>query len=231
MTVGKSPQPNASSSAMSRLIDGLTITRRHDECLKDPCWPDHPPLGSEEEIGYWIDTNHRCNTQLWHQEDLARRTRASDAEIVANKRAIDHHNQQRNDAIEKLNELLLVALGWMHPAEQAGMALQLTLPQGARLNSETVGSMIDRLSILALKIKAMKQLVDSENFREETRQLHAQKLHQLQAQRNDLSLCLDAFWSEAVAGRACFKVYRQYKLYNDPSTNPALMAERMQAGL
>ncbi len=215
---------------MSRLIGGRTITRRHDECLEDPLWPDHPSLVSEGEIGYWIDTNHRCNTQLWTQEDLARRTRAPDAEIVANKRAIDRHNQQRNDAIEKLNELLLMALGWMRPAEQSGLTLKLRLPLGARLNSETVGSMVDRLSILALKIKAVNQLVCNENFPEETRQLHAQKLHQLREQRDDLSLCLDAFWSEAVAGRACFKVYRQYKLYNDPSTNPALMAENFQAG-
>lgn len=153
--------------------------------------------------------------------------RVPDAEIVANKRAIDRYNQQRNDAIEKVDELLLLALGWLRPAEPPEMDMQIMVPQEARLNSETVGGMIDRLSILALKIKAIAQLIQDAEAEPEMRHAHTLKLQRLQAQRTDLSFCLDALWTDAVAGRACFKVYRQFKLYNNPKTNPALVAEAM----
>ena len=97
----------------------------------------------------------------------------------------------------------------------------MALPTGARLNSETVGSMIDRLSILALKIKAVHQLANAAHFTAQTRHAHRLKLEKLQVQRADLRLFLDALWSDAVAGRAGFKVYRQFKLYNDTNTIPA----------
>ncbi len=53
---------------------------------------------------------HQCNFLLWHQEDLARCPDASDAKIAAVKRAIDRLNQQRNDAIEALDDHLLRTL-------------------------------------------------------------------------------------------------------------------------
>lgn len=220
-----SSELDASPTGIIQLISAKTITRRHDFLLEDSHWPDHAALVTHDQIGYWIDVNHRCNTQLWAQEDLARRTRVPDAEIVANKRAIDRYNQQRNDAIEKLDELLLLALGWLRPTEAVGAALQVTLPHGARLNSETIGGMIDRLSILALKIKAVGQLVHDTVAASDVHHAHALKLQRLLEQRVDLSFCLEALWTDSVAGRACFKVYRQFKLYNDPKTSPALMAE------
>jgi Protein of unknown function (DUF4254) len=56
------------------------------------------------------------------------------------------------------------------------------------------------------------------------------KLARLLEQRSDLAMCLDALIADAQAGRAFFKVYRQFKMYNDPQMNPALVAERGASG-
>lgn len=207
-------------------VEAQAITRRHDALLQEPGGPEAWPMAPQGTVAHWIDVNHRCNALLWAQEDLARRTHVPDAEIVANKRAIDRHNQQRNDAVEKLDELLLAALGWWRPAGPQGMDAQVVLPAGARLHSETAGAMVDRLSILALKIQAVQLLLNNAPPLDDAHTALTQKLQRLQAQRIDLSACLEALWADALAGRAGFKIYRQFKLYNDPRTNPALLAER-----
>ena len=64
---------------------------------------------AEHRHGVWqaVEDNHRFNCLLWDEEDLARRRNVADSEIAANKRAIDGYNQKRNDAIERIDELLL----------------------------------------------------------------------------------------------------------------------------
>ena len=177
-----------------------------------------------------MQANHRNNCLLWAQEDLARRTTVADAEIAANKRAIDRCNQARNDATERVDELLLVALQLVDEASARSDAPLSTVPAGARLNSETAGSMIDRLSILALKVKAMREQTARDDVDEAHRAASRIKLERLQQQRLDLGGCLDALIADAIAGRAYFKVYRQFKMYNDPRFNPALVAERQARG-
>jgi hypothetical protein len=49
-------------------------------------------------------------------------------------------------------------------------------------------------------------------------------------QRQDLLSCLDSLLADARAGRAFFKVYRQFKMYNDPSLNPCLYGKADGAG-
>ena len=174
----------------------------------------------------WITTNHRYNSLLWAEEDLARRTQVSDSEIAANKRAIDRYNQARNDATERVDEILLVQLGLVDQASARTDSPVSREPVGARLNSETAGSMIDRLSILALKLRAMREQAARADVDEAHRALSRQRLAQLERQRGDLAACLDTLLREAMAGRACFKVYRQFKMYNDPRFNPVLQAEQ-----
>ena len=149
------------------------------------------------------------NYQLWNQEDQARRTDVTDAVIAGVKRAIDKLNQRRNDLIEKLDEALVAELG---PA----------MGERAALNSETPGSMIDRLAILALKCHHM----DRESRRTEAGGEHcrkcADKLAVLRQQRLDLARCFDELLAAARAGERRFRVYRQFKMYNDPSLNPEL---------
>lgn len=223
MNASTSP-PRPATSA--RLIDAQAITQRHDACLLAPQWPAPTTLPGPADLGHWIDENHRCNALLWAQEDLARRTMAPDAEIVANKRAIDRLNQQRNDAVERLDEWLVRALGWVAASAISGAPSQVMPPTGARLHSESMGSIVDRLSILSLKIRAVHGLMRRADAMDAGRDMHAAKWQALQAQRTDLANCLDALWSDAVEGRAYFKIYRPFKLYNDPATNPALLAER-----
>jgi hypothetical protein len=86
--------------------------------------------------------------------------------------------------------------------------------------------MIDRLSILSLKIQAMFQQTSRTDVDESHRQSSHAKLQRLLQQRSDLASCFDELLADCQAGRAYFKVYRQFKMYNDPALNPALVAER-----
>jgi Protein of unknown function (DUF4254) len=198
----------------------------HDRLLATAGWPQAEPEAPAAPLWLWVQTNHRQNCLLWAEEDLARRQTVADSEIAANKRAIDRCNQARNDATERIDELLLVALKLVDETSARSDAPQSTVPPGARLNSETAGSMIDRLSILALKVRAMREQTLRTDVDDDHRTASRVKLDRLQQQRQDLGACLDALMADALAGRAYFKVYRQFKMYNDPRFNPALVSER-----
>ena len=182
----------------------------HDRTVREGNWGrnDRP----EFESGPWrsIERNHRCNVLLWGEEDQARRTDVADREIAANKRAIDRYNQARNDAIEQIDECLLSRL---EAVRRRG---------DARRNSETAGSIIDRLSILSLKIFHMGLQTERRDAGPEHIDACRARLARLTEQRGDLMESLDALLREAAAGTAWFKVYRQFKMYNDPTLNPYL---------
>jgi hypothetical protein len=210
------------------LPTGAAVNALHDALLEAPGWPAREPPARDDGLWLWIQTNHRFNCLLWAEEDLARRTQVGDAEIAANKRAIDRYNQSRNDATERVDELLLTALGLVDPASARTDSPVSTVRSGSRLNSETAGSMVDRLSILALKVHAMRAQTQRRDVDDVHRSSSAARLERLQQQRADLSGCLDALIADAQTGRAHFKVYRQFKMYNDPRFNPALVSEQRQ---
>jgi len=176
----------------------------------------HDTPGAPPDSGLWraIADNHRMNELLWKEEDLARRRQVADAEIAANKRAIDGHNQKRNDAIERIDESLLSALA------------KIPMKDNARLHSETPGAMIDRLSILSLKIHHMRLQTERRDVDKAHIDSCLAKLARLREQRADLAACLDRLLAEAGRGETRFKVYRQFKMYNDPALNPAIYGER-----
>ncbi len=192
------------------LPDPTEIVRFHDERVADRAWAKTGAARHAEGAWQWIEANHRFNNLLWDEEDLARRKDVPDGAIAANKRAIDGYNQQRNDAIERIDEEVLAALRSGNRASDA------------RLNSETAGAMIDRLSILALKIFHMRAQTERTDATPEHVATCRQKLARLAEQRGDLQGCLAALLADCVAGRAHFKVYRQFKMYNDPALNPYL---------
>jgi hypothetical protein len=197
---------------MSALPDPAEIVRFHDERVADRAWAKSGAARFDQDVWQWIEANHRCNNLLWDEEDLARRRDVPDGAIAANKRAIDGFNQQRNDAIERVDEHLLTALGEPKP--------------GARLNSETAGAMIDRLSILALKIFHMRLQTERADATPEHVATCREKLARLLEQRADLQGCLEQLLADCRAGRAYFKVYRQFKMYNDPALNPYLYGRK-----
>ena len=119
-----------------------------------------------------------------------------------------------------------MALGLVDEASARSDAPLAKVPAGARLNSETAGAMIDRLSILALKVHAMRQQSERRDVDDAHRAASRARLARLNEQRADLGGCLDALLADAAAGRAYFKVYRQFKMYNDPRFNPALVSEQ-----
>jgi hypothetical protein len=209
-------------------VAAADVLALHDRALSTPGWPQaHPTLpAAPAGVWHWVRHNHLNNSLLWAEEDLARRTQVSDSEIAANKRAIDRYNQARNDATERVDEHLLLALGLVDPASAASDSPQTKAAPDSRLNSETAGSMIDRLSILALKIHAMRAQSLREDASASHRSASSAKLVRLNEQRADLAHCLDALLADTAAGRAHFKVYRQFKMYNDPEFNPALVRER-----
>jgi len=167
--------------------------------------------GAEEEWLALVTLQHRANFELWHIEDEARTPGATDAELAKVKRRVDTTNQRRNDLAEELDRCLL---GWL---EQQGLP-DLEAP----LNSESPGLMIDRLSILALKIYHTQEEAERGDAPAGHRERNRERLAILEEQRADLANCLDSLWRETISGTRRFKLYRQLKMYNDPSLNPAI---------
>jgi hypothetical protein len=157
---------------------------------------------------------HRFNYLLWHEEDIARSPNVGDAKIAEVKRAIDRYNQQRNDGIEKLDDELIAML----------RGYDVMPLFGATQNTETPGSAIDRLSILSLRIYHMLEQLDRADATQDHRDKVQNRLAIINEQHHDLSSSLQQLIDDIFAGKKLLKVYRQFKMYNDPSLNPYLYA-------
>jgi hypothetical protein len=154
---------------------------------------------------------HHANFELWHYEDSARDVHSGDAGIAAAKRAIDLVNQKRNDQIEACDELLLKEL------------TTRDLPDAkAELHSETPGMMLDRLSILSLKMYHTREEIERSPSPPGHRERNLRRLAILENQCNDLAGCLERLWQRVSNGEMRFQVYRQLKMYNDPDLNPVM---------
>ena len=200
------------------MLSAIGIVDLHDRRTRD--W--HHCAGQQvdrvaasgEERSDWlslVSRQHRANFELWHIEDEARTPGASEGELAEVKRRVDLTNQRRNDLSEQLDHALLA---WLD-------ARSLPRPE-APLHSESPGLIIDRLSILALKIYHTREeacRLDAPPGHEER---NLERLAILTEQRADLAHCLDTLWAETLAGKRRFKLYRQLKMYNDPSLNPAV---------
>ena len=197
------------------MISAEEITKLHVQYLLDPTWPNDFKLQyqSTHTIFEYIEANHFFNTKLWNEEDLARRKKVSDTEIANNKRAIDSFNQKRNDCIEKIDNFIFE--GIPHLTEMRG-----------KQNSETLGAMIDRLSILSLKIFHMSLQTLRDDVEETHIEVCMNKLIILKKQRHDLSVCFDELMSDCQDRLRHFKLYRQFKMYNDPNLNPKMYSEK-----
>ena len=152
----------------------------------------------------WIDTVQ------WHYEDIIRDPHINPEEALALKRRIDQSNQDRTDLVEDIDSYFRQVYSHVKPLDDA------------RLNTESPAWAVDRLSILALKIYHMRKQVERADATDEHRQKCQAKLSVLLEQQVDLSTAIDQLLEDIEAGRKYMKVYRQMKMYNDPSTNPVL---------
>lgn len=199
------------------MIDVRAILDLHDTTVAG--WHANEIDNPYEGFLQLVCLQHQQNFRLWHQEDIARSPDVSNADLAAVKRAIDKLNQQRNDLIERLDDALI---------EQLAAAAVQPRPD-ARLNTETPGSTIDRLSIIALRLYHMEE----QACRSDANDAHIAKakarLEILHEQRIDLSRSLVELLDDIFSGRKRLRVYRQFKMYNDPTMNPYLYASKRPA--
>jgi hypothetical protein len=161
-----------------------------------------------------IELNHSHNFALWHEEDIARRDDIPLERIRKAKRTIDMHNQARNNAMELIDDYVL---SWLHSNS--------CFSDSQSLHSETPGMMIDRLSILSLKHYHMNEQVHRSDVSCEHIKTCSLRVAVILEQQTDLHECLRCLLAELISGVKTFKVYRQFKMYNDPELNPQLYAK------
>jgi hypothetical protein len=186
-------------------VNQITVVQ-HDSIL---AWKREGVNLNKEGFLRLVEENHAFNYQLWHAEDRARRDDMGFEFVYQAKREIDRHNQQRNNRMEKMDEWLFIKL---QPAPVSACPV----------HSETPGMMIDRLSILALKayhmhVQTTRQDVDSAH-----RQTCLYKLKVIEEQQNQLKHCLINLLEEVEQKNRTYRVYHQFKMYNDPTLNPEL---------
>lgn len=165
------------------------------------------PAGSLNLLLYgknWIDTVQ------WHLEDLIRVPTIDPVEGLKIKRRIDKSNQDRTDMVEKLDDYFLQEFK------------NINAPPGTRINSETPAWLLDRMSILMLKIYHMKEQTERKDVNADHVKTTNAKLAVLMEQKSDMQLAFDELMDDIVNGRRRFKVYRQMKMYNDATLNPML---------
>lgn len=179
---------------------------------------DHPienpyPADKLEHLLYiksWIDT------MQWHMEDVIRNPAIDPTEALSWKRRIDKSNQERTDMVEYVDSYFLDKYSNIKPSPHA------------KVNSESPAWAIDRLSILALKIYHMGQETLRAGIDEDHRIQCQQKLDILKEQQVDLSTSIDELLQDIEMGKKKMKVYKQMKMYNDPTLNPVLYASNKQ---
>ena len=156
----------------------------------------------------WIDTVQ------WHYEDIIRLPDINPVDAIVLKRKIDASNQDRTDMVEFIDSYFL------------NKFKDVSVKEGAKINSETPAWAIDRLSILALKIYHMNEEATRESASIEHRAKCQEKLNVLLEQRVDLSTAIDDLLHDFSTGEKYVKVYKQMKMYNDEDTNPMLYAKK-----
>lgn len=190
----------------NKAIDDYHVTDNIDTPINNPY--DRDAIENRLYLKCWIDTVQ------WHLEDIIRDPHIDPSEALSLKRRIDRSNQDRTDLVEQIDSYFRQKYAEVTP-----------LPD-ARLNTESPAWAIDRLSILALKIYHMREQAERTDASEDHRKACSAKLAVLLEQQKDLSLAIDQLIEDIEAGRKYMKVYRQMKMYNDPSTNPILYKKK-----
>jgi hypothetical protein len=179
-----------------------------DAAIKNPF--QEPTFESLLYLKNWIDTVQ------WHLEDIIRKPDIDPAEALLIKRRIDKSNQDRTDKVEKMDDYFLEEFKNVVPKP------------GARINSETPAWLLDRMSILMLKIYHMKEQTERKDATAEHISKCEVKLSVLLEQKSDMRYAFNELMEDIRSGDRKFKVYRQMKMYNDSSLNPMLYTPKDQ---
>lgn len=194
-----------SNSIFEKSINDYHRTDNVDSPISNPY--------TEKSIEYFLYLKNWIDTVQWHLEDIIRDPDINPAEALLIKRRIDKSNQDRTDLVELIDSYFLDKYKDISP-----------LPD-ARINTESPAWAIDRLSILALKIYHMQQEMDRKNTSADHNEQASKKLQVLLTQRKDLSTAIEELLEDIETGKKYMKVYKQMKMYNDPSLNPVLYAK------
>ena len=165
-------------------------------------------------IEFYLYLKNWIDTVQWHLEDLIRDPEIDPVEALALKRRIDKSNQDRTDLVEMIDSYFL------------DKYKDVQVKPDATINTESPAWAVDRLSILALKIFHMEEQVGRKDASAEHLAVCQKKLDVLNEQRKDLASAIDQLIADIEAGRKYMKVYKQMKMYNDPSTNPVLYGKK-----
>lgn len=92
----------------------------------------------------------------------------------------------------------------------------------AKINTETVGSAIDRLSIMALRLYHYREQLQRHNADPKHLDEVTHRVALCEQQHGDLTLSLQQLLDDLFSGRKQHRTYRQLKMYNDPTLNPAI---------
>lgn len=178
-------------------------------------WHATEPAITREDFFGLVEGNHYKNFSLWHEEDKARRDDMGHQYVYNAKRAIDYYNQLRNNYMEKIDQFVCEVL---KPEFQ-----------GVPMHTETPGMIIDRLSILSLKEFHMAEEIQRTDVSMEHHKKCEQRLLVIRQQLQDLGNGLQCFLDQVKAGERGFRVYYQFKMYNDPTLNPELYKKNLES--
>ena len=165
-------------------------------------------------IEFSLFTKNWIDAVQWHLEDIIRDPNINPVDALALKRRIDSSNQDRTDLVEMIDSYFLEKYKDAKPLADA------------TINTESPAWAVDRLSILALKIFHMQQEVIRTDVSKDHLDKCQTKLNILLDQKKDLSSAIDQLLNDFETGKKYMKVYKQMKMYNDPSLNPVLYAQQ-----
>lgn len=167
----------------------------------------------EKSIEFYLYLKNWIDTVQWHLEDIIRDPNIDPFKALSIKRRIDRSNQDRTDLVELIDSYFLDRFK------------DVCVRPDATINTESPAWAVDRLSILELKIYHMGiEAARTDTTAEQKTRCQA-KLDVLNEQKKDLSEAIDMLLDDMAAGRKYMKVYKQMKMYNDPSLNPVLYAQ------
>ncbi|MCK6617211.1 MAG: DUF4254 domain-containing protein [Cyclobacteriaceae bacterium] len=175
------------------------------------------PIGNpykDDSFEYLLYLKNWIDTVQWHLEDIIRLPDIDPKVALQIKRRIDKSNQDRTDTVERLDDYFMEAFK------------HVSYKPTARINSETPAWLLDRMSILLLKIYHMKEQTERSDATADHIARCQDKLKVLLEQKMDMHLAFDQLIEDIRNGDRKMKVYRQMKMYNDASLNPVLYSKK-----